>query len=447
MALSLNYPDLLGFVTDGARLNIGPAQIAAAIRPVEPRAGQVIHVVVLVQNAADVDIDLTITISPPEMDVRKQRHKFTAKTQRVLVGIKAAEVGTLTMPVMTLPDTTPGQGYVIGVELEAKTVAKGGLARQPNGGGLVDADYLPPKALEALNELKTLTYITEKRGTRRLDLTFDLLPPKLHMAVDTSKAGWHSIAKLEDYKDPRLALYKYADLLTLQLLPRLKGDTMFPALTAATTERFAQGGYPLREVEAKLIARLMTLILEYAAPKETQHGFVAAGTFNIRSWIEKDPRLADSALELPRWFLRMLSAIGQDERVVTAPERVIPKFLYFDLLHDATRYGFELVEKATGLELGMPKEIDEYAVQNAQYLQSGSGMDYSRAYLPLVMAGALINDRMVFDKEDPAALIRELASVIEERVFEISEADMPVYEMAKQIIGQSGHKFRMDIEE
>jgi len=443
---SLNYPDLLGYVTGGTRLNVGPAQLAIAVRPPEPRAGQVVQVVVLAQNAADVDIDLTVTIKPPDADARKQKGRFSAKTQRVLVGIKAAEVGTLTMPILTLPDTAPGQGYVIGVEVEAKTSAKGGSARDPNGGGVVDGDYLPDATMRALDDLKDLKFVTARRGAR-LDLTFDLLPPKLNLQLAEAKAGWHSIARLEDYKDPRLAMHKYADLLTLHLFPRLKRDVMFPALTSATSEQFAAGGYPLRDAEAKLIARLMTLILEYAAPKDMQHGYVAAGEYNVRSWLDHDPRLANPDIELPLWFARMLAAIGKDQRAAQVPEKVIPKFLYFDLLHDATRHGFDLVEKATGQHLGMLNEIDEYAVQNIQRLQNGGGMDFSRVYLPLVMGGVMVNDRLVFDREDPAALIRELADVIEERVFEISDDDMPIYEMAKQIIAQTGHKFRMDVEE
>jgi glyceraldehyde-3-phosphate dehydrogenase (NADP+) len=61
MAGTTNYPDLLGYVTGGDRLNVGIVQVAGAVQPSEPvRAGRTLQVIVLAQNASSADLDLTV---------------------------------------------------------------------------------------------------------------------------------------------------------------------------------------------------------------------------------------------------------------------------------------------------------------------------------------------------------------------------------------------------
>ena len=50
---ALNYPDILGFITGGPRLNAGVVQIALATRPRVVRAGRPFEAILLIQNACD----------------------------------------------------------------------------------------------------------------------------------------------------------------------------------------------------------------------------------------------------------------------------------------------------------------------------------------------------------------------------------------------------------
>jgi hypothetical protein len=169
---------------------------------------------------------------------------------------------------------------------------------------------------------------------------------------------------------------------------------------------------------------------------------VSAGKFGIKPIFLKDPmKLNPETVYLPRWFRGMMDAIARDERTAQHPTRVIPKLLYADLFWDATLYGFELVAAATGEDLGTPEEMKEYARQNLAKMEEKNGIDFSRVYLPLVMGGILVNDKLLMDKEDPSAVLREIGVVIEERVFEISEDDMPIYHMTNDLIMQMGHKY------
>ncbi|MDX2162966.1 MAG: hypothetical protein SF162_16745 [bacterium] len=437
---AMNYPDVLGYITNGERLAVGAAHIAVSTRPAEgARAGQATQVLVLAQNMLDVDIDLIAVVQVPDTDARRQKHKFSVKTGRYVVGMKAAEVGVLSIPVLSLLDTAPGDGYKVGIELDAKALHKGERVRGEGGG--FNREYLSADALKKCDSLRKLTWSAHKRAARNaLDVTFNLLPPRLNQPIDDVKAGWLSLVRMPDYLDPRLSMHRFGDVITSELLPRLRRETMYEPLVTETQSRFARAGFPLRESEARLIARLMALILEYAAPKETQHGFVIAGHHNIKALLLKDPRELDDRLRLPRWFQAMLSTISKDESAAANPAQVIPAQLYPDLLYDAIIYGFNLVETATGEDLGTAPEIEQYAQQNLERL-AGGGLDFSRVYLPLVMAGILINDRLLMGKEEPVALLRGVGADIEDRVFDIAEDDTPIYEMTNQLIMQQGQRY------
>ncbi len=441
MADTTNFPDLLGYITGGPRLVVNGVHVALAIRPAQARAGQPFEVIVLAQSAVDVDIDLIVTLSLPDVDARRQRGRFTAKSSRIVVGMKPAEVGYLVIPVMPLPDAQPSPNYKISVDVDTKMQARGTRVRSDTGGGRLNTRFLPDGAIEKMDALRSLKFATKRAGRVALEASFELLPPKLGHSTESIKTGWISLAKIADYKDPRLALRQYGDLITTQLLPRLKREQMFEPLIAATQEVFSKGGFVLRDCEAKLIARLMALILEYADPKDSAHGYIAAGKFAIKPLLVRDPLTVDENIHIPQWMQGMLSSIAQDERTASFPSKVIPSTHFFDLLYDATLFGFELVTGATGEDLGSPTEIDDYARQNISFLKRGSGMDFSRVYLPLVMGGILVNDRLLMEKEDPSALLREEGAVIEERVFEIADDDMPIYNMTNQLIMQAGQKY------
>jgi len=96
---SANYPDILGLITGGERLNLDSVQIAVATRPRFVRAGRPFEILLLVQNAVDTDVDITMTLHMPSVDAKKQKDRFIIQTQRVVVGVKPAEVGYALLPI------------------------------------------------------------------------------------------------------------------------------------------------------------------------------------------------------------------------------------------------------------------------------------------------------------------------------------------------------------
>lgn len=435
---TINYPDVLGLITGGARLNIGVAQVALAVRPSVVRAGRPFEVIALVQNAGDTEADVTLTLHLPVADAKKQRDRLISKTQKLVVKVTAAEVGYVVLPVMTLADIAPGD-YRIGVEVEVKPHGKPSRIRTPEGGGKVQLAWLTGDTQAAIDGLKTLNYATEKRRSQ-IEVAVSVTEGTVGKMSDITP-GWVSLCKLADYGDNRLLLHHYGPLVQVNTLPKLKRALLFKPLQEATTQRFASAGYPLLEAEALAVTKLLTLVLEYATPRYNAHGAIAARNMDVEALIMRDPFTFDPPPLFPFWFGGMIETLERDERAAMYPTQVITRYLYDDLLRDAVNFGFDLVHEATGEDLGSRDEQDTYREQLIDLLHATSGLDFNRVYLPLVLGGLLINDQLTMDGENPADLLREIGDALESRSAELSSADEAVYAMCHTLLARAGQRY------
>lgn len=441
MADNVNYPDILGLITGGQRVNIGVIQAALATRPRVARAGRPFEVILLLQNASDVDVDVMTTLTLPDADTRRQRGRFITKTHKLLIGVAPAEVGYVVLPASTLADTAPGDDYRIAVEIEPRPLHKPQRVRQPDGGGAVNLELLPSEAQEKITQLGQLTYSAHKRAMGgRLELSLQLMSGGIGQIAEL-KPGWVSIAVLSDYKDARPLLHRYGDTAVISVLPQLKRHAVYPALLKTTQARLQTAGYDLSSAEIVFIAKLLTLIIDYASPNENGHGYVVAGRFGIKNLIEQDPLKLTEMPELPRWFTSFLTLLEREPRVTSQPILVLQRLLYDDLLHDAILYGFELVEQATGEDLGSPAEMNDYAQSLIQDLKDGRAGSVSRLYLPLILGGVLISDRMPVSKESPSELLSQVIRVVEDRHRLADDEEKPIYRMAIDLITRTGMKY------
>ncbi len=430
---SPNYPDILGLITGGDRCNIGMAQVAVAVRPRLVRAGRPFEVILLVQNAADSVIDVSMALQLPSVDAHRKPDRFIGKTQRLVVEVKAAEVGYVMLPVTTLPDTAISDDYKIGVEIEVRTPGKANRIRSNEGGGAVDTDFLSDETKTAIDALRIVNFSTEKRrGRGIIDVGLTVMSGTVGKIPDLTP-GWVSVCKVSDYQDDRLLLERYGTLVQVNTLPRLKRQLLLQPLIETTESRFKAAGFPLKEAEATAIAKLMTLVLEYATPRVTAHGAIVARGYDVEGLLGRDSFEQDKPPVLPHWFRGMLGTIEIDARAATHPAQVITRYLYDDLLRDAVDLGFDLITEATGENFGSSEEQDAYREQLIDLLKAKNGLDFNRVYLPLVMGGILISDQIAIAKENPAELLNAIGMTLEDRFEKLSADEQPIYTMANRI--------------
>ncbi len=443
---TINYPDILGYITGGERCNINVVQLALAVRPRVVRAGRPFETILLVQNASDVDVDVTAALTLPEVDAKKQKGRFISKKNRLLVGVRPAEVGYVVLPMSCLPDTAVSDSYKIEMEISVKPLKKPSRIRTPEGGGDLVLDDLRDEPREKLDDLKKLVFATTKRFGLRdvLEATFSVMPGRMGQMVDF-QPGWVNLWHITDYVDERLVLEKYGTLLTKSILPRLKKAFVLDALVETTNRRFGAAGYPLKPLESLYIAKLLTLILEMAEPTEESFDYLGYPVFNIAETIKKGFSPGGGP-RFPHWCNSLLEIIAQDEKKANNDlVEVVTETLYDDLLRDAIPYAFKMIKTITGEDLGTDAEIQDYVENTIKILDEKSGMNFTHVYMPLVIGGIIIYDRVISNAEEISDSLRGMHEVLSEREPEVDENNDLVFMITKQMVNRSLQRFGFQI--
>ncbi len=439
-----NYPDILGYITGGDRLNVSVVQVALAVRPRVSRAGRPFEAILLIQNASDADVDVTATLQLPELDAKKQKKRFITKTERLVVGLRPAEVGYVVLPLSTLPDTAISE-YKLGMLIEVKPLAKPRRVRLPEGGGEVVIEHLPDESRDRVQELKKLIFSTTKRGLvgTILETDFGVMGGQIGQIPDF-KPGWISLWKMSDfYKDERLLVRRYGDVMLLKVLPQLKRQKLVIPLSQITRQRFNTAGYAVKPIEIHYLTKLLITILEMSAPREDTFDYLAEGAhLNIHEAIRKANSGGSGAVTLPSWGRAMLRAIDQNPQVADHAVQMIASKLYDELLRDAVGLSFKMIKTVTGAELGSDDDMREYGERLiATIFDPNKPLTFTELYLPLVIGGVILYDRVILPDEKLGESLVEIAQALTERADERNPDTDLVFELAEKVIDQALQKY------
>lgn len=449
MTETANYPDILGYITEGRRFNLNVLQLALGVRPRVVRAGRSFEVILLVQNASDVNIDLQVNMELPERDAKKQKGKFQTGKNRLVVGLRPAEVGYIKLPASCQPDTAVDDNYKISMEVKVKALEKPGRIRNAEGGGGVFINTLRPEVREELENLRKLSFSTEKRFGLRdvLEVSFGVMPGRLGQIANL-QPGWVNLWSLSDHSDEEALLTRYGARLVERALPQLRGEQALTPLLEATQTHFSATGYTLHPGEALMIAKLLTFMLEMSAPSDDAIDYLDNPAFNIRDILEKhaaEEAENGAAPELPRWFDGLLHHVARNEELIRAPAQVVSKLLYLDLVRDVIPHTFRMLKIATGQELGTAEEIEAYADQLHRRLVEKQEMDFTHTYMPLVLGGIMVYDRIVGKDEELLESLRSVSDALMERDADLTDDDEPVFEIAKELINRHARQFGFEL--
>jgi len=405
---SVNYPDILGAVTGGARLNVDVVQCAAAARPAQVPAGQVIELVLVLQNAADIDVDVTLEVELPKQDLARQKDRFIIRTSRLLIGLRPAEAGMAVLPVAVEPNTRPGPGYAAVLTLKVKPMARQWQrVRLFHGGGPVTMSDLPAEIREQMAGLRSLRFSVEGGKKDRLVVPFAVLPAASANAAQL-QARYQPLWTLADYID-EYALARRVWQPCQAVLQRMKRDVIFMPLLKATQDRFEACAYPLLPPEAIVITKLLTLVSEMGVEPPT----------------EQNPRPS-----WPRWFVRLCRVLAREPAAAGQVEALVTQQLWGDIAYTAVLHGFAMITNVTREDFGTTDEIAGYAQSLVATLEGGQPVDFARAYLPLALGGLIANSRVTMPREQVRDTVHVFSQALDRRRAERTENNAFVYEIA-----------------
>lgn len=410
----LNFPDILGTITSGQRVNIGVVQVALAIRPRVLRAGRPFETILLVQNASDTPIDFVARVRLPQKDAKGKKGRFVTKVDKLVVGLEPAQVGYIILPVSTLPDTAISADYSITMDVQMKPANnnKPRRVRAVEGGGEVTVAHLADGIPEKIDELAHLNWTAKKVSGLRstgLEIQFGLMSGTVGKIADL-KPGWESLWTMADLVDDALMLQKFRKPLLEQVLPNLTVDKVYSWAFQSTLANFEKSGFPLSKWEAIMVAKLITLILLFASPSKLME--LIAGNYNLKPLLAEDADLSN--VKLPQWTSQFLNLLNREPRAIQQPVKAIFHFCYEDLLHDAITNAFERIELAINESLGSTEERATYREQILTEYQEGT-LNFSTLYLPLVLGGITAADLVVLPDDNMEDAVHHLRDMVDAR--------------------------------
>jgi hypothetical protein len=429
------YPDLLGTITTSPRASIGPAQVTAGIRPRTARTGKPFDVIVLAQNTLDVPIDISVVLHLPAQDAARRRAQFVTRQARVVVGMGAAETGMIVLPAAVLPTCAPSDKYTFAIDVTVKQV--GTEARRihgPDAGPPADLALLPDAERDAAAGLSSVAFSAHKKlGRSVLEAPLPVLGGGVANFVSL-KPGYMRLWSPDIYADPRPLMHMQGDRMLLHVFPGVRRLHSFIPLLKTTGQRFGALGFDLFEPEAALIAKLLVLLLEYAAPVESGHGYVVAGKYAVAPMLAKNPLALAAAPFVPRWVLDMMRVLSRDPAAASQPMTLLAGDLYPSLVYDAIVFAFALIERETGEDLGTDAEQAHFADGILKALREGGELSFAQVYLPLVIGGLLVNEQMPVSKDAPEALLRNFTTIFQRRAPALPDETQPLTALIGGII-------------
>src|SRR5579859_7009356 len=123
--LPLDYPDVLGTITGGARLNVDLVQCALAAYPPSTAVGQPFEGLVLLQNTIDKPVQVDVTLQLPRKDANGNRITMITPKDQVQVTLQGGETGLLHIPIVPHLPTQPSQDNVLSVQVQTRAPTKG----------------------------------------------------------------------------------------------------------------------------------------------------------------------------------------------------------------------------------------------------------------------------------------------------------------------------------
>ncbi|MEO8613302.1 MAG: hypothetical protein ABI690_35755, partial [Chloroflexota bacterium] len=244
--------------------------------------------------------------------------------------------------------------------------------------------------------------------------------------------------KMSDYQDDRLLLDKYGSVLADKILPNLKRDKLYPALFAATRDKFAATGFDIQPIEAHYIAKLMVTLLEAATPDDETFDPLEFDKFNVRAILKKG---TTDPTALPAWCRGLLKAVDRDPSAADSVAQALSTTLYDELLRDCVAHGFEMIVNSTGEDLGSESDMRDYGERLISDIMKGNPLTFVDVYLPLALGGVIVYDRSILAEEKVGEALTEIFKQIKARKDDVNEENELVYRMAEQVIDRALQKF------
>jgi hypothetical protein len=385
--MSSEYPDALGDLVEARqRFDVNGVHYLLALEPDTVSPGEPTLLRVWLQSCWDVPTTVSLTIDLPV----EPQPWMTVIQRRTEVPLEIGEVGEVTIPVGTSPDTSRAE-YTVLVTLGTKQDLRGLYVRGQKKQGLLGDSLLTFTPGMSLAKTLGLGYDARTQTQQSLSLKVEGTP-QLGQAPDltpTYQPHW-TVADLAIQGKAR----HYVNDQRLYLLPKVTREALYRVFLEESRERLADTGIELHVGEAIFLAKALTFTVEYFL---------------------KRPGWQDAIL-VPAYALAYRYELEMDD-----PVFLIARADYARIARLGVSLGFGLLRQLLKKDIWTLEEQKAVADLVADRVERGGGFSVEFLYLPLLLGGIIVAQQVEMPGEDLQQSLDLMDQARQEREAELAE--------------------------
>lgn len=408
------YPDVLGAVTRGPRINMDKLQVALGIFPQRVFINQPFEALIVLQNMVDKALQVKVAIQLPKTD--KQGNKCNIETPRSQFNIQLGpgEVGILRAPVVARRPTRPGKDFPMRVAVRYRGPNRAEYVRPKTGGAPPSVLTISPFKLQVLHDVAFNAH-TWNESAEIITAYFELTQQRVTDVLQVPKPSYEKLWEQENMAE-EITLAKAQLANARKLADSALHGSSFDMFKILVDERFSMANYPLHPGETMAIAKMMAYTVDEAPTYEPHTNF-----------------------EQTRWFLALCQVLANDPGLYDRLERheLIADRVFNEVLYESILMAFKILRTKIDDDLGSDQEKLAYANRVVEWLEGREAPDLNYVYMPLVLGGLAVS-RLVPTTayESPWEIVDSLREALNGRMRLAHEGHIIVFEMLKKLLDE-----------
>jgi hypothetical protein len=393
--MAIEHPDIISeYLVATNRYESDGVQIVPYLEPAEVAIGGSTTLVLLLQSAVDVPVEVTFKPELPQTGRFRGAPMLAVGEPESRAKLAPAQVGTLFVPVTTTHQAKEGQRE-IQLNVLVKAEGQGNRIRPTKTAGRFRSNLIDD--VVGLDLARVLGVPFSVQTTRKISLPITIRG----QAETTGEAPdlttrFESLWTLEDADRQVKALREVGQRRAI-IVDQMQTEPLFVALFIEGQKRFADAGVPLRIGEAIALGKILTYTTRYfLASGDLQDGLLVP-VWELASWY-------DLPTTEPLWALRNVG--------------------FRHLLRLSVALSFGLVGQALGRQPWTLEERRAVISLIADTVEAAELLPAEFLYIPLLMAAAYIFRQIPLDGEDAGRSLRLLQKAKAARADVFADPDL-----------------------
>ena len=366
------FPDIMGeYINDPERLVADGLQYGGHFDPTTVAPGQATSLYLFLQNTLNVPVNTTIQIEVPKTKgfFRGGKPILAVGDSTVQLKLAAADAGLLTIPIITTEHAQEGD-HNLTLTVKTKPAGKGERVRPPQSKSKLNSKLIDDPV--GLNLISSLGATYHEKSVKKAPFVLKIVGERQTSAK--TPALQHNFQTIWEHS--QLDLFKQAsreiDLRQAKFKDELSAEALYVTLYSESTSKFADVGLPLRIGEAIVLAKILT--------------------YSCRFFLSNSTR--QKGLLLPIWERALDANFDTSDAL-----NVLRVVGYNHILKLSIALSFGMVAQAVGRQPWSLLERQAVAHHIAENVEVGETTEEDFLYLPLLMGGTLISNRVTLHGE------------------------------------------------